>query len=82
MKNAHILPPKSRTGLKGVYIAPKQSRKPYRAQITNPHNGQKVFLGYFNTKKEAGEAYDEAVWKFYGPVAYYNFLIVSQSTDG
>lgn len=69
----HKSPPTGITGFKGVYKATPLSKKPYRAQITNPVNGLKVFLGYFDKPEDAAKAYDKEARRIYGADCYFNF---------
>lgn len=36
-------------------------------------NRVKYYLGYFRSEVDAAKAYDDAVWKMFGPQAYLNF---------
>ncbi|CAH9077345.1 unnamed protein product [Cuscuta europaea] len=61
------------------------------AEIREPNRGARVWLGTFNTSKEAARAYDEAARKLYGPTAKLNLpaencdislLLSSSSSQG
>jgi hypothetical protein len=60
---------KNPTGYKGVYRlkTPYDLSRPYVARITK--NGKRHRLGYFQTPKEAGEAYHRAAINLQGPFA-------------
>jgi HNH endonuclease/AP2 domain len=52
---------RSKTGIKGASW--KAKIKKYQAQIT--HNGQKIYLGIFDTAIEAGVAYENAAQRLF-----------------
>lgn len=54
------------------------------AEIREPNNGSRLWLGTFNTSDEAALAYDEAARVMYGDSARVNFpeTVVSTSTGG
>lgn len=56
------------SGFKGVSFSKK--RKKYRAYITR--DGKQYYLGYFNTKEEAAEAYNEKAKELFGNFARLN----------
>lgn len=59
----------SSSGFKGVYWHKRRSR--WQTEIR--YNGQKRFLGYFDTPIEAARAYDDAARELYGEFAALNF---------
>lgn len=63
-------PPHCRSGFKGVIFCPHTQRKPWKAY--GRQHGQFVCIGYFETKEEAGEAYNAWALRVYGPTAYLN----------
>jgi hypothetical protein len=56
------------TGYRRVYWAEWAGK--YRAYIT--HRGKRIYLGYFQFKKDAARAYNKAALTYYGPFAYQN----------
>jgi AP2 domain len=69
-RNTHRLPPRSRSGLKGVIYFPRCKYSPWKAYIR--HHGQYVCLGYFATKEDAARAYDAKAKQIYGEETYLN----------
>lgn len=68
----------SHTGYKGVSIYTRNRKdgtiyKSYWAYITSITLNKRVSLGYFNTLKEAAQAYDLAAIKYFGEFACTNF---------
>jgi len=59
------------SGYKGVHYD-KQNKK-WRAQIY--HNGQYIYLGYFNIKEDAARAYNIAAAKYHGEFAVINKIL-------
>ena len=66
------LPPKSKSGLKGVSFQPQLSERPWKAYIRK--HGQYRCLGYFATRMEAARAYNRHALLIHGPSAYFNPL--------
>jgi len=60
----------SRSGFKGVSYMPNQRRK-WQVKITR--NGNRVFVGNFDTPEEAARAYDKAARELFGEHAWLNF---------
>ena len=56
---------------KGVYF--EKNRRKWRATII--HQGNRFYIGRFNTEKEAALAYDEKSRELYGTVAFLNIEI-------
>lgn len=54
---------------KGVHWVDRS--KPWMSRIM--HQGKRIYLGSFETEREAALAYDEAAYKFFGEFAKLNF---------
>lgn len=69
-RNTHRLPPRSRSGLKGVLYFPRCPKKPWKAY--GRHHGQYVCIGYFETKEQAAREYNKWAIRFKGKDSYFN----------
>ena len=69
-RHKYKYPPNTKSGMKGVYYMKNLEKKPWKAYIT--HHGEVVTIGYFATKEEAAQAYNEYALRIYGPEAYLN----------
>ncbi|OHB78622.1 MAG: hypothetical protein A2Z25_16745 [Planctomycetes bacterium RBG_16_55_9] len=65
-----------RSGYKGVWLA--KDKGLWRAAIV--HHGKREHLGYFNDKRDAARAYDQAAKKYHGRFAALNFPKGSNKT--
>ena len=45
----------------------------FKSSITNPNNGQREYLGRFDSEEKAATAYDIKAIEYYGEFAYLNF---------
>ena len=62
----------SRSGYKGVYVAPNGGR--FQAYIRKPNSPKRqISLGYYETAAEAARVYDKAAKELFGEFAYFNF---------
>ncbi len=64
------------SGFKGIYFENRVGR--WRAQIS--HNGKRIFLGYFDTREAAAQAYNEAALRYHKKFAVLNPLPQAQIT--
>jgi hypothetical protein len=71
-RHRHALPPKSRSGLKGVIYAGHSPRKPWKAYVRD--RGEYRNLGYYATKEEAARVYNLHALRIHGPSTYFNPL--------
>lgn len=67
----------NKSGYKGVSFDKKRYR--WRAQIRN--GGDPIFLGHFESPKDAAQAYDNAAQKYHGDFAHLNFS-AKEATHG
>ena len=60
----------NKTGFKGVLKRNDRRTKPYKAQIGA--NGRTIYIGHFDTAKEAAHAYNEKAKELHGQFAHLN----------
>jgi hypothetical protein len=65
-------PPRTRSGLKGVIFCPHLRVKRWKAY--GRQKGWYMTIGYFETKEQAADAYNQWALKIHGPTAYLNPL--------
>lgn len=66
----HKDPPRCASGLKGVIHFRRGANCYWK--VYGRHHGQYVTIGYFDTKEEAGAAYNDWARKVKGPGTYLN----------
>ena len=60
---------RNKSGYKGVHWFKNEKKWSARLGV----NGKRIFLGYFDNKKDAAKAYDIAAKKHFGSLAFTNF---------